>query len=433
MRLIDALGVTDEFAEIFSDASVLGAMLEFEVALARAQATLGIIPGSAARAIEQAAASLEGFDAGVLAREARKHATIAIPFVKAFTSRVRTIDESSAGFVHWGGTSQDVIDTALILLLRRARTILERDHERLRSALRQLSDRHANTVMLARTLLQPAPPITFGYKAAGWLGAAARCWRRLAGSFNDGLELQFGGASGTLAAHGDKGPMLAAELGRELKLRVPAAPWHAHRDRLGAVVSDCGLYTASLGKIARDLSLLMQFEVGEVSEAGGGSSAMPHKRNPAGSTIALAAATRVPGLVSAYLSGMVQEHERAAGGMQAEWQTIAGVVEATGSALSGIVSAIDGLTVNAARMRVNIANTKGAIYSEKAVMWLAESHGRAGATELVAKAIASGMPLREALATLLIPEQIETIDKPEDYLGSSEIFRLQLLAEEDAQ
>ena len=160
---------------------------------------------------------------------------------------------------------------------------------------------------------------------------------------------------------------------------------------------------------------------------------MPHKRNPAGSAIALAAAARVPGLVSAYLSGMVQEHERAVGGLQAEWPTIAGVIEGTGSALGALCDVVEGLTIDAERMRTNIANTRGAIYSEKAVMLLAEQHGRSKAQELVAQAIASGKPLREAMTSLLTPEQIETIDVAEDYLGASEIFRRQLLDEENAQ
>ncbi len=426
LRLIDCLGATEELAELFSDHSVLDAMLRFETALALAQARIGVIPQSAADSISKAAI-VDGFDAAALAREARASATVAVPLVNALTARVREIDERSAGFVHWGATSQDVVDTAFILLLGRARQILSRDHHRLNAALRSLSDRHAGTVMLARTLMQPAPPITFGYKVAGWFGAVQRSWRRLAQSFADTLQLQFGGASGTLASYGDQGIALASELGKELNLPVPAAPWHTHRDRLAGLVTACGIYTGNLGKIARDVTLLMQHEVGEVSESGGGSSAMPHKRNPAGSVIALASAMRVPGLVGTYLSLMIQEHERAAGGWQAEWQTIAEVIGATGSALAAVADLIEHLEVHPDRMRVNLESTHGAVLSEKAVMMLAEKMGRPAAQKLMSgalrKAAESGEPLEDVLPV--------SLGGPEDYLGAAERFRRQLLKDSE--
>ena len=227
-------------------------------------------------------------------------------------------------FVHWGTTSQDLSDTALVLCLAAAARILEADHARLARALRRLSETHKATVMLARTLLQPAPPITFGLKAAGWLAAASRGQARLKAAFREACVVQFGGASGTLAALGAAGPDVAKALAAELELPLPDAPWHAHRDRLAHLVGACGVYAGTLGKIARDISLLMQHEVGEASEPGGGSSSMPHKRNPAGCAIVLAAANRLPGLVSAFLSGMVQEHERGLGGWHAESSTIVG-------------------------------------------------------------------------------------------------------------
>lgn len=421
MRLIDSLGTTEELAAAFSDAALLAAMLEFEVALARAQARIGLIPADAADPIARAA-STAGFDTAALASEARRHATVVIPFVNAFTAHVQALDPAAAGYVHFGATSQDVGDTALVLILRGIKPILARDQERLSQALRKLSNEHSTTVMLARSLLQPAPPITFGYKAAGWHGAVTRSWRELSRAFSQSFQLQFGGASGTLASYGDRALPLAAALGDELRLRVPPAPWHAHRDRLAAVVAGCGIYTACLGKIARDISLLMQFEVGEAAEAGGSSSAMPHKRNPSQSAVALAAAIRVPGLVAGYLSGMVQEHERAAGGMQAEWQSISAVVETTGSALAAVLNAIEGLTVDPVRMRANIANTRGAVFSEKASMLLAATYGRTAAQRMVAEALPTGQP-----PSLLTPEQIERLNVPEDYLGASEAFRRQLL------
>lgn len=423
-RLIASLATTDDLAEVFSDRSVLEALLAFEAALARAQARLGIIPPTAAEAIAQAAV-VESFDAAAIGRASRKSASIAIPLVNALTARV---DETGARFVHWGATSQDALDTAMVLLLRRAQAVLARDRARLEQSLRALSERHKDTVMLARTLLQPAPPITFGYKVAGWYSAIHRSW-----PFEDDLPLQFGGASGTLASYGNDGPALARELAGELGLPVCGAPWHTHRDRLATLVAHCGIYTGALGKMARDIALLMQQEVGEVAEAGGGSSAMPNKQNPSGCAIALAAATRTPGLVSAFLSGMIQEHERSVGGWQAEWPTLAAVMEATGSALAAMAGTIDGLTVYPERMRVNLAATQGVIFAEKANMLLAAKLGREAAHALLAdaarEAVESARPMREILARagLLTAEQLADLDRPEDYLGSAEEFRQRLL------
>jgi 3-carboxy-cis,cis-muconate cycloisomerase len=418
-RLIDSFATTGELAEIFSDTSILAAMLAFETALAKAQARIGIVPQSAADAI----ASIESMDAGVLAEQARQSASLAVPFVKALTDRVRQIDPDAARFVHWGATSQDVLDTALVMLLRNAREILARDQARLSLSLRALSGRHSKTVMLARTLLQPAPPITFGYKVAGWFGGVSRSWKRLSRAFDESLQLQFGGACGTLAAYGDRGIDLARELAKDLDLPLPAAPWHAHRDGFASLVAQCGVYAGSLAKIARDISLLMQPEIAEVSEPGGESSAMPNKRNPAGSVVALAAAARVPGLVAAFLGAMPQEHERAAGGWQSEWPIAGGVIQATGSTLQAVAGTIDGLAVDASRMRVNIETTQGSAFAEKAAMLI-------GSRAVVADAIA-GKKLRDGLAHLLTPEQLASIDRPEDYLGVAETFRRRLLEETD--
>lgn len=416
-RLIDGFATTSALASVFSDAAMLNGMLRFESALANAQARLGMIPPGAADAIGK----IHDLDAGSLAEQARDSATLGVPFVRALTERVRQIDSGAAGFVHWGATSQDLLDTALILALRNARPVLTDDQARLSRALRALSDDHAGSVMLARTLLQPASPTTFGYKAAVWFGGVQRSWKRLSRAFDDGLQLQFGGAAGTLAAYGSRGPELARELSKELDLSEPAAPWHASRDRLASLVAHCAIYTGSLAKIARDITLLMQPEVGEVSEAGGESSAMPNKRNPSGSVVALAAAARVPGLVAAYLAAMPQEHERAAGGWQSEWPTVAGVIQSTGSALASVADTIDGLSVNPARMRANLEATHGAVFAEKAMMLL----GR-GAHTAIAEAI-RGKTLRDGLTHLLTPQQLETIDRPEDYLGAAETFRRRLL------
>jgi 3-carboxy-cis,cis-muconate cycloisomerase len=423
-RLIDGFATTAALADVFSDAAVLRAMLRFEAALARAQAGIGMIPASAAAAIGQ----VERIEAGALAEEARESASLAVPFVKALTARVRESDPAAAGFVHWGATSQDVLDTALVLLLREARATLARDQERLERRLRELSEEHAATVMLARTVLQPAAPTTFGYKAAGWFGAARRSWRGWERAFEEGLQLQFGGAAGTLAAYGSRGPELAAALARELELPMAAAPWHSHRDGMAAVVAHAGIYCGALAKIARDVALLMQAEVGEVAERGGGSSAMPGKRNPAGSVVALAATATVPGMVAGYLGAMAQEHERAAGGWQAEWPMVAGVVQAAGSALAAVADTMGGLTVNGERMRANLAAAGGAAFAEKAAMLLAGRLGRTEAQKKVKEAMAGGS-LRDGLAGVLPAEELAAIDCPEDYLGAAEIFRRRLLEE----
>jgi len=420
-------------AGLFSDGPVLGAMLRFEAGLAGAQARLGMIPASAAEVIGRLRSG--DFDPAAIARAGRDSATIAIPFVKELTARVEAIDQRSADFVHWGATSQDLIDTTLVLLLVRARAAFEEHHRRLEAGLRDLSELHANKVMLARTLLQPALPTTFGYKAAGWFASVRRSWRRLTHAWIEAMWLQFGGAAGTLAAYGDRGPELAVELAKELGLGVPDAPWHTHRDRLAALVVNCGIYTASLGKIARDVSLLMQPEIGEVAEPGGGSSAMPNKRNPSASVLVLGAATRVPGLVASYLTGMVQEQERAAGGWQAEWPTIASVIQTTGSAMSATAEMTGSLTVDPARMRANVAATNGWVFAEKAAMLLAQQIGRAAAQALLAGA-PRNRSLRDFLthdsraSAVLTPGQIELIDSPEEYLGAAEAFRRRLLEQE---
>jgi 3-carboxy-cis,cis-muconate cycloisomerase len=426
--LVNSLATTDALAHEFSDESLLQAMLDFETALARAQARLGVIPTSAADAI-QASAHAAHFDAARIGREARESGTLAIPLVRALTAHVRAVDASSARFVHWGATSQDVADSALVLALARARPLLSADHTRLDATLRALSDRHAGTVMLGRTLLQPAPPITFGLKVAGWVAALGRGWARLDRAYEAAMVVQLGGASGTLAAFGDRGPAIVRAVAEELDLTAPSGPWHTDRDRLAAVVSSAGVYTATLGKIARDLALLMQHEVGEAAEPGGGSSTLPHKRNPAACAVAIAA----------FLGGMLQEHERAVGGWHAEWPTVAAAVQATGAALASLADATASATVYPDRMRANIERTNGVIFAERVVMLTASRLGKEGAQAAVSEALArtreTGQSFKDALsaipdvAGLLSPEELESIDVPEQYLGAAEALRLKLLAE----
>jgi 3-carboxy-cis,cis-muconate cycloisomerase len=441
VRLIDSLATTEPLADVFSDASTLQAMLDFEVALARVEARLGIIPQAAAETIQKAATA-SAFSAAELARETLRAGTPGIPLVNALASQVRTIDPAAARFVHWGATSQDVADTALILLLKRSKALLAADHARLEDALLALSDQHQATVMLGRTLLQAAPPVTFGLKAAGWLGAVRRCRTRLAVAFAEALILQFGGASGTVAALGDKGIVVGRALAEELGLVYPDAPWHAHRDRLAALMGACGVQTGSLGKMARDISLLMQNEVAEAAEPGGsgrgGSSTMPHKHNPIACAVTLAAAQRVPGLVAAFLSAMVQEHERGVGGWHAEWPTVASVIQATGLATASMAEVAEGLIVDAARMCANIEATHGVIFAERVSMTLAARIGRDAAHKLLEEAnrqsTAQSRKLIDVLAEMpevarhLTPTVLRELDHPEAYLGAADAFRARLIA-----
>ena len=421
---MESLAATEDLSAVFSDGAVLRYMLDFEAALARAEARVGVIPASAAEAIG-AAAVPDGFDVAGLVRQSLRAGTPTIPLVRMLTEKVRARDAAAAGFVHWGATSQDVTDTALVLLLGQCRRVLEADHQRVLRGLRRISNEHANTVMLGRTLLQPAPPVTFGLKAAGWLGAVRRGWTRVASRFEESAYLQFGGASGTLAALGDRGVAVSQALAEEISLKCPDAPWHGHRDRLAALMAALGIYTASLGKMALDVALLMQFEVGEAAEPGGdgrgGSSTMPHKRNPTACMLAIAAARRTPGLVANFLTGMLQEHERGLGGWQAEWSTVQAIVQSAGVALESMAEVAEGLTVDAARMQRNMEATHGAIFAEKAMMLLAREMGRDAAHRVV----------EESVRKSGSPPDLPGLREPEDYLGSAEAFRVRLLEEKE--
>jgi 3-carboxy-cis,cis-muconate cycloisomerase len=447
VRLIDSLATTQPLAELFSDESVLQAMLDFEAALARAQARTGMIPGAAAEAIA-ASAKPGNFDAVALAQASLRAGTPSIPLVKALTEHVRKTNPEAARFVHWGATSQDVADTAMSLLLRRAEKILAEDLFKLERALLGLAEQHEKTVMLGRTLLQPAPPVTFGLKAAGWLGAIARVKKNLRNAFRAAAILQFGGASGTLASLGgrddDRGVAVVKALSEELSFeKPPAAPWHTQRDRLATLVCTCGVLTGSLGKMARDISLLMQHEIREAAEPGGkgrgGSSTMPHKHNPTACSLTVAAAHRVPGLVAAFLSAMVQEHERAVGGWQAEWPIIAGVVQSTGLAIASMAEVAEGISIDAARMRENIERTNGVIFAERAMMLLGAKAGRDVAHTLLEaatkKSVVEGRHLRAVLAEMpevtahLNAADLERLERPEEYVGSADAFRKDLISE----
>jgi 3-carboxy-cis,cis-muconate cycloisomerase len=440
--MLDALFRTDAIRAVFSDRGRLQGMLDFEAALARAAARAGLIPQAAVAPIEsQCHADL--YDMELLARAAEAAGNTAIPVVKALTSHVESRDPGAARHVHWGATSQDAMDTGLVLQLRAALALVEADLDALSDSLARLADGHRNTVMAGRTWLQHAVPTTFGLRAAGWLSSIERHRRRLREIRPRVLVLQLGGAAGTLGAMGDRGMEVAAAVAADLGLSLPDMPWHTQRDRVAEVATTLGLLTGSLGKIARDVSLSMQTEVGEASEpAGGGrggSSSMPHKRNPVSAAVVLAAAARVPGLVSVMLAAMVQEHERGLGNWHAEWETLPEICMLAAGALAQVRRIADGLEVDAARMREAIDLTRGLMLAEAVSMALAPKLGRKLAHQLVERACAvaakGGQSLREALladaqvtAHLATAELDRALD-PRNALGCTDALIDAVLAE----
>jgi 3-carboxy-cis,cis-muconate cycloisomerase len=419
--------------EVLSDRARLQGMLDFEAALARAEARTGVIPASAAPAIA-GKCQAERFDLAVLARAGARSGNLAIPLVDQLRAQVAADDAEAARFVHWGATSQDAIDTGCVLQLRQALERIEPELATLADALARLARDHRATPAVARTWMQHALPTTFGLKAAGWLAAVDRDRARMAALRRLCLVLQFGGAVGTLAALGSKGLDVAEALGEDLGLAVPEVSWHTHRDRLAEVATAAGICTGTLGKIARDLALSAQTELSEVSEAAaegrGGSSTLPHKRNPVACATILAAATRMPGLVSSMLSAMPQEEERGLGGWQAEWETLPEILGVFGGALHRLSEAVGGLVVDTARMRANLEATRGLIFAEAVQMELGRAIGLARAHQLVAEACgraqSEGRHLREVLEAdpgltgHLGREQLERLFDPLRYLGAAD-------------
>jgi 3-carboxy-cis,cis-muconate cycloisomerase len=445
VSLLDPLFRWPAVSDLFSDGGRIQGMLDFESALASALARSGVIPATAASTIG-ARCRTELFDGEALGREAGQSGNPVIPLVRRLTTLVAEGDPGAARFVHWGATSQDALDTGFVLQLRQAFVPLDAELARLAEALARLALAHRGTPMAARTWMQHALPTTFGVKAAGWLDAIGRHRRRLRGLRGRALVLQFGGAAGTLAALGDKGNDVARALAQELGLGLPDLPWHSHRDRVVEVATTLGLATGTLGKIARDLSLHMQTEVAELGEPSadgrGGSSTMPHKRNPVACGVVLAAATRMPGLVSSMLGAMIQEDERGLGGGHAEWEVLPEIVGLFGGALHHLTDAIAGLEVDPARMRENLEATRGLIFAEAVQMALGPALGRAAAHDLLQaasrQARAQRRHLREVLAAdatvslHLSPERLAELFEPRSYLGMAEALVDRVLAAHQA-
>jgi 3-carboxy-cis,cis-muconate cycloisomerase len=419
-----------EINQLLSDQAYVQALVEVETALARAEARVGAIPQAAAEQISRAA------DPNKVDIESLSKGTVrsGFPIIALVQELRRLVGGQAASYVHWGATTQDIMDTAGVLQLRAACELYKKRLVELARQLSQLANRHRATVMAGRTHGQQALPISFGLKVASWLAPVVHHGERLNQISPRLLVVQFGGAAGTLAALGDKGIEVMEALAAELKLAAPALPWHAQRDSLVEFAGWLSLITGSLGKMAQDIILLAQTEVGEVSESAeegrGGSSTMPQKSNPITSELILAAARKNASLLSALHHAQVQEHERATHGWQVEWLTLPEMLMLTGGALKHAVYLAKNLQVDEAKMRENIHRANDVILAEAAVFALAQAMPRAQADELVkracAVALSEGKPLVEVVKNLLAGTlPAGTIDwqalaAPENYLGETD-------------
>jgi 3-carboxy-cis,cis-muconate cycloisomerase len=431
--LFGELFVDSEMASAMSDRALLHGMLGFEALLAHALEVEGLAPaGTAAAVARQCDPDL--YDIAELGRAATLAGNPAIPLVKALTARVAAASPAQAKWVHYGATSQDVIDSGFVHVIGRGLKLIDLRLSRLVQVMRPLLEAHRATPMIGRTFLQQAVPISFGVKAALWLDPLLESRRIL----NDVLEtpvVQFAGAAGTLAALGDDAKRIQAQF-VSLTLGAPPSliPWHTQRHRIARLASELGILTGNLGKIARDISLMAQTEIGELAEpeapGKGGSSAMPHKRNPVLCTLVLAAAQRAPGLVATMLAAMPHEHERALGGWHAEWPTLPELFRISGSALAQMVTLIEGLQVFPERMRANIDLTHGLVMSERVSVALAAALGKAQAHHLLEEAsrvcLAEHRHLREVLGNLaavtehLDEAALDYLFDPTTYRGASD-------------
>ena len=444
-QLFDAYFTARDMREVFCDQGRVQAMLDFEAALARAEARVGLIPVRAVAPIE-AACSAGHYDFAALGEAIATAGNSAIPLVKALGKQIAAHNAEAERYVHLGATSQDVMDSGLVLQLRRALELIENDLAQLGQILATQAQRYAATPLAGRTWLQHATPVTLGMKIAGWLGAVTRSRQRLLELKPRLLVLQFGGASGTLAALGEQAMPIAQALSEELQLTLPDQPWHTQRDRVVEFGAVLGLISGSLGKMGRDISLLMQTEAGEVFEPSapgkGGSSTMPHKRNPVGAAVLIGAATRVPGLLSTLFSAMPQEHERSLGLWHAEWETLPEICCLVSGSLQQALLIAQGLEVDAARMTRNLDLTQGLVLAEAVSIVLAQRVGRDTAHHLLEqcckRAVAEQRHLRAVLGdepqvtAELTAAELDHLLDPAHYLGQAKTWVERAVAEHSA-
>ncbi len=449
-------GIFDRGGADTSDTAWLQAMLDAEAGLARALERAGLAAAGSGAAVT-AAAQAASFDIGELGELA---ALTGNPVPALARALARRVPPAAAGVVHQGATSQDIVDTAAMLLAKRAIGVVLADLAQASAAAAGLAGAHRSTIMIGRTLLQQAVPVTFGLVAAGWLTSLDEAREGLAAVSSQRLAVQFGGAAGTLAPLGPDGPRVVALLAAELGLAQPVLPWHTDRLRIIDVAAALARVTASLGKIARDVTLLAQSEIGEVSEGSGGpgprdgssprrggSSAMPHKNNPVAAIAILGCTRQAPGLLASLVASAEQELQRAAGAWHAEWQPLADLLRLTGSAASWAAELLSGLTVSAPRMAANLAATEGLPLAEHVTSLLAGVLGAAEAHDLVAeagqRAVSAGLPLRDVLLAVpqledrlaaagITPEQIESALDPAGYLGAAGAFVISALQAHEA-
>ncbi len=433
------------------DIAWLQAMLDTEAGLARALERAGLAPAGAGEAVT-AAARAEDFDPNELGQLA---ALTGNPVPGLARALARRVPKTATAAVHQGATSQDIIDTAAMLLAKRAASVILADLARAADAAAGLAGAHRSTIMIGRTLLQQAVPVTFGLVAAGWMAGLDEAREGLATVRARRLAVQFGGAAGTLASLGESGPQVATLLATDLGLTLPALPWHTDRLRIIDVGSALARVTAALGKIARDVTLLAQSEVGEVSEGGGalpaqesgpqpgasprrgGSSAMPNKNNPVASIAILGCARQMPGLLATLVSSAEQEHQRAAGAWHAEWEPLTAMLRLAGSAASWGAGLLSDLGVDSSRMAANLKATKGLPLAEHVASLLAGVLGSTQAHDLVAeaatRAVSAGLPMQDVLLSVsgleerlsaagITAEQIESALEPSGYLGAADTF-----------
>lgn len=421
--LFDALLAAGAVRAAVDDQAWLRAMLDVEAALARAQAALGTVPAAAAEAIT-ATAREHRFDLAGIGAGATGAGNPVVPLVTALRAAV---GPDSGRYVHAGATSQDILDTAAMLVVRRALAPLRDDVTRAAAAAARLTETHRDTLLPARTLLQQALPTTFGLVTAGWLTALDTAADALTTAGDRVPAVQLGGAAGTLAAFGPTGPALVGQFAAELGLTAPVLPWHTDRSRLAELAGVLGGTAGSISKIARDVTLHAQTEIAEVvEEQPGGSSTLPHKRNPVAAVTALACAAQAPGLVATLLASMTQEHQRAAGAWHAEWRPLRSLLESVGSAAYWLRRCLEGLRVDAVRMRANLDATGGALLAERVSGALAGQLGRQRANEIVKAAVTDGpgTGLAERLAAdpqvgaVLDRARLDELLDPAGYLGA---------------
>ncbi|MCI2418265.1 3-carboxy-cis,cis-muconate cycloisomerase [Saccharopolyspora sp. K220] len=420
---------TPAATERTSAAAWLQAMLDFEAALAAAQAKAGVIPAEVAEEIARRCRA-ELFDADSIAERAVSSATPVIALVRDLTALV---DADAKPHVHRGATTQDVVDTAAMLVVRDVLALVIADLRAAADDCARLAEQHRGTVMIARTLLQQALPTTFGCRCAGWLTSLDEATTALGRVRDERLAVQLGGPAGTLASLGAEGIRVTELLAAELGLAEPVVPWHTDRTRIAELAGALGTAAGVLGKIALDVELHAQTEVGELSEGkAGGSSALPHKRNPAGAVLISAAANRVPGLVATLLSAMPQEYERAAGAWQSEWEPLTELLRLVAAAAAGTRQLLAGLHVHTEQMAANLDLTRGLVMAESAAGPLMNTLGRTDAQDLVSRlcrsAVQEGTTLRAELLAdprvreVLSEAEVVAATEPADYLGSAPAF-----------